>query len=400
MWSSTDRTDPNQNKQCCGCSACSNICSKNAITMKYDNEGFIYPIVDETKCIDCGICTKVCPVTNKCTSVNLYKKTYAGYTSDEQLLRKCTSGGFATELSRLIIGIGGVVFGVQYASDYVKAVYSVARTVNDLSAFTSSKYVQSEKGEIYRLVKEELKNGVPVLFVGCPCDVAALHHYLRDIPENLYTCELVCMGVTSYKIAEDYKKWSEKHNRSELTFINARSKAKGWFVPHLEEHFANGKKKYSTLFGTYYGYGFQVFNRPSCFTCQYRGQNGYADVRVGDFWGIKQDDPYWNEKGVSGIYVRSEKGLLLLEKLKDNGFNLFETDYETATLSNMSSYKNKPHKYVLLRDKFAKKYIDENGSLSSACWHTASFAFWVKHYVPDTFHSALKRMFHFFVDKR
>ena len=166
----------------------------------------------------------------------------------------------------------------------------------------------------------------------------------RPYGEELSLCkryyqELVCMGVTSPKIAIDYKAWTEKRNNSKLVSMNMRSKEKGWFVPHLEEHFANGKMECNTLFGTYIGYGFQVFNRPSCFFCQYRDTTGVGDIRVGDFWGIKETDAFWNSKGVSGIYVRTRKGLEFVDGLKDCDFKLFETDYILATRSNMSSFK-------------------------------------------------------------
>lgn len=400
MWSSSERTDPNTNKNCCGCSACEQVCSKSAIKMRADKEMFLYPVVDEDKCIDCGLCAKTCPVTNECKSDAPYLKTYAGYSTDESIMKHSTSGGFVTSLSHLVINKGGVVFGVTFSENFTHTQYTVAKTHDELQKLAGSKYIQVQKGDTFTQIKSYLVNGTLVLFVGCPCDVSGLKRYLRREYDNLLTCELVCMGVTSPKIAIDYKAWTEKRNNSKLVSLNMRSKEKGWFVPHLEEHFANGKMECNTLFGTYIGYGFQVFNRPSCFFCQYRDTTGVGDIRVGDFWGIKETDVFWNSKGVSGIYVRTRKGLEFVDGLKDCDFKLFETDYILATRSNMSSFKNKPVKYQQLRDKFAEVYIDQDKGLVAACRSTASFSFWVKHYVPDCFHVALKRFFHFFIDKR
>lgn len=398
-WSSINKTDSTLNAQCCGCEACANICGHNAIELRYDEEGFHYPVVDENRCTDCGLCQKVCPVFNECESKEPYKTTFAGYSSDGKTLEACATGGVATELSRLIIQQGGVVFGVAFTEDYVKSEYCVATTLEELDKFSGSKYVQSRKKDVYKQVKIHLNAQKLVLFVGCPCDVAALKLFLRKDYENLLTVELICMGVTSYRIAVSYKEWAEKKQRSQLTYLNARSKDRGWFVPHLETRFENGEKKIATLYGTYYGYGSQIFNRPSCYKCQYRGQTGVADIRIGDFWGIKQSDPYWNPNGVSVIYVRSEKGINYMNQLKQYGFSLFEVDYETASLSNFSSYKNKPQKYVELRKKFAKEFLHGKG-LKAACWRTASIGFVAKNIMPDSLHGLIKKIYHYFVDHK
>ena len=237
-----------------------------------------------------------------------------------------------------------------------------------------------------------------VLFVGCPCDVSALKLFLGKEYENLFTCELVCMGVTSYKIAEEYKEYTEKKNKAKLTFINARSKKNGWFVPHLEEHFDNGKTKLTTLFGSYYGYGFQVYNRPSCFQCRYRDKNGVADFRVGDFWGIKETDEFWNPNGVSCIFVRTERGLALLKEIEKRGFKLFETDYEKATVNNMSSLHNKAEKYIVLREKFARIYQEEG--LVRACKKTESFSVKLKRMLPKRMRAFAKKIYHKLHDKK
>ena len=206
------------------------------------------------------------------------------------------------------------------------------------------------------------------------------------------------MGVTSYKIAEEYKEYTEKKNKAKLTFINARSKKNGWFVPHLEEHFDNGKTKLTTLFGSYYGYGFQVYNRPSCFQCRYRDKNGVADFRVGDFWGIKETDEFWNPNGVSCIFVRTERGLALLKEIEKRGFKLFETDYEKATVNNMSSLHNKAEKYIVLREKFARIYQEEG--LVRACKKTESFSVKLKRMLPKRMRAFAKKIYHKLHDKK
>ena len=398
FWKDANNTHKDKQSQCCGCTACASICPVMAISMSYDKEGFLYPRLNEDLCLNCGRCLRVCPVYNECKDNNSYLQTYAGYSTDNEILSKSTSGGFATELSRLIISKGGLVFGVSYDENYVKARYSIAASIEDLLRFAGSKYIQAEKGPIFNEVKQNLLNGKLVLFTGLPCDIAALKLFLNKDYENLYTCELICMGVTSYKIAEDYKLWREKERNTSLVYLNARSKHNGWFVPHLEEHFSDGSKKYSTLFGTYYGRGFQIYNRSSCYECQYRGEVGLADFRIGDFWGIKKDDPYYNENGVSCIFVRTNKGMTLIKELGKVGFFLYQTDYLTATGNNMSSYTNKSLKYIKLKKRFLMEY--QRKGLGSACWSTADLGFIIKYLLPLKYTKNLKHLYHLIIDKK
>lgn len=398
MWKTDIDTNQENNVDCCGCSACENKCPVKAIKMKYDGEGFLYPLVDEKTCIDCGLCTKVCPIANSANINEPYLKTYAGYATDDSLLMNCTSGGFITALSLKIIKQGGLVAGVRYQNGCIKSEYYLGSTKEDVLQFSSSKYVQSEKSDVYRKIEQGIKQGKTILFVGCPCDVYALKRFLGKEHDNLLTCELVCMGVSSYRIAEEYKKYVERKYHDKLVKINTRSKKKGWFVPHLEEVYDTHRVRCNTLYGTYLGYGMQVYNRPSCFSCKFRGTNGAGDIRVGDFWGIKESDPYWNLNGVSCVFVRTQAGMKAFELLNSDEFVLFETDYETATLSNMSSRSNKPEKYVALRKRFADTF--QKDGLIAACRATGTISFWTKHFVPDVFHSGIKRFYHFFVDKR
>lgn len=397
FWQNETETDQKINKDCCGCSACADKCPKNAITMIYDKEGFLYPKVNTKLCINCSLCLKTCPIENGNKKNNPYIKTYAGYTLNEEIINNCTSGGLLTALSLKYIENDDIVAGVRYSKDFIKSEYFIGQSREDIISFSNSKYVQSEKNKIYKHVKEKLDNNKKVLFVGCPCEVSGLILFLNKDYKNLLTCELVCMGVSSYKIAESYKNYKEKKLKSKLLKINARSKRCGWFVPHLEEEYENGKNICKPLYGTYLGYGMQVYNRLSCFFCKYRDTNGVGDIRVGDFWGIKDTDKFWNPNGVSCIFIRNKKGLEALKLLNKTEFKLFETDYIKATRSNMSSYLNKSQKYLNLRNKFS--YIYENHGLIKACNVTGSISFWARRLLPENFLITVKKNFHKITDK-
>lgn len=395
VWLSEEKTTPDVRSGCSGCGACENSCPKQAISMLYDVEGFMYPKVDDKKCIECGKCVKVCPMIRKPEPKD-YIQTYAGYSNEADIIDKCASGGICTAISRYTIMQGGVVFGVKYSDDFIKSEYSKAETVEELNAFMTSKYVQSIKNHIFESVKNEAEKGRLVTFVGCPCDISALWLYLGKDYENLITCELVCMGVTSYKIAKEYiepriKKWGP------ISEFNSKGKRYGWFVPCLEERYNTRKKITKGFFGTYYGFGFTKFQRPSCSQCPYRGKIGRGDIRVGDFWGIQKKDKFWNPKGVSSIFVRTEKGMKLLQRIKSQKFSLYEVTYDKASVNNnMDLSKNYNEKQNAVREKFADTFLQKG--LVAACIKTATWEFWIKHFVPLMFANSLKHLRHSITD--
>lgn len=380
---------------CCGCEACANICSRNAISMQYDDEGFIYPNIQESLCVDCGACDKVCPGLRTQEKHNNYIKAFAGYSNNGSIIDNCASGGFATTISKIILKEKGAVFGVRYTPDLVHTEYVCVTDEKDLSQLMSSKYIQSRKNDIFKEIQVQLRDK-KVLFIGCPCDVAALKFFLKKDYENLYTCELICMGITSYKVAEDYKIYTEKRNKSALVDINVRSKKNGWFVPHLEERFENGRTKISAFFGSYYGYAFQVFNRPSCFRCKFRDKAGVGDFRIGDFWGIQKSDEFWNPRGVSCIFLRTTHGEELLRKCEEFNFQLFETTYEKA--SNNNNKVNKSEKLYKLRQEFAETY--KKKGLVSACKKTETFSVKLKRVLPKRLRFLAKKIYHKIRDKK
>ena len=155
------------------------------------------------------------------------------------------------------------MYGVRFNETYSASDYVRIDNEDDLWALCSSKYVQPTKSGIHAAVKADLKNGLKVLFVGCPCDVAGLKRYLRKDYGNLLTCELFCAGITSSKILDEYRAMREKKVGAKLMAFNVRNKEKGWFVQHIKEEYQNGKVYYKNHFGTYLGYGFLNFRRPS-----------------------------------------------------------------------------------------------------------------------------------------
>lgn len=398
FWLDSNSTDKTTRKSCCGCTACESICGKKAISMNADKEGFMYPVINKKLCVDCGLCVKVCPVVNECDNKKPYIKSYGGYSTNERVINSCASGGVATALSISTIENGGVVFGVQFNKDYDAAEYVKIETLDGLWSLCSSKYVQPSKSGVYVQVKNELAAGRKVLFVGCPCDIAGLKRFLYKDFDNLLTCELFCAGITTNKLLADYRSMREKKVGSKLVAFNVRNKEKGWFVQHIKEEYADGTTYFKNHFGTYLGYGFLTFRRPSCYHCQYKQDITMCDIKVGDFWGIKDTDPYWNPKGVSVILAKTQKGVNELESLKE--FDLYEIDYTKATINN-HGFMSKPGEALeAKREVFERVFIEETKGLEAACKATAPLSFWIKYYVPSSFHATMKKLFHAIIDKK
>jgi coenzyme F420-reducing hydrogenase beta subunit len=169
-----------QNKyDCYGCRSCEQICPKNAIEMTFDEEGFLYPILKENICIDCGLCNKVCPIEiKKSNLVEAIKIAIAAQALDKNILNKSSSGGLFTLLATSILKSGGTVYGAAYTSNMYVTHLRVT-SLEELEALRGSKYVQSDINNTYKQALSDLKKDIPVLFSGTPCQIHGLKLFLR-----------------------------------------------------------------------------------------------------------------------------------------------------------------------------------------------------------------------------
>lgn len=228
-----------QKTDCCGCEACVQRCPKQCISLKEDEEGFLYPIVNKDECIDCGLCEKVCPVINQNERHNPIK-VLAAKNKDENIRLKSSSGGIFTLLAESILDENGIVFGACF-NDKWEVTHGYTETKEGLSAFRGAKYVQSKIGDSYKQAKVFLKQNRKVLFSGTPCQIAGLKRYLRKEYDNLFTVDVICHGVPSPKVwrlyldkilnLKDGQHSASSHSADKKTRIggiNFRSKSTGW----------------------------------------------------------------------------------------------------------------------------------------------------------------------------
>ena len=270
---------------CCGCTACENICPHKAIVMQPDTLGFLYPKIDDSLCVDCGLCEKICSFhTDYDKSLNLLNPiAYAARHKDLQEIQTSQSGAAFVAFSDWILNEGGVVYGVGYVGHF-RVVHKKATTKAERNEFKGSKYVQSDLSSVFSQVEEDLKKGLIVLFSGTPCQTSGLRSYIKkSLQENLFLVDVVCHGVAAPFVWEDYLSFLEKREGQRLVETNFRDKSFGWRSQVESFLFSNGKKKtYSfTLYTT-------MTIRQSCMECPYTNLKRPSDITVADFWGVEK----------------------------------------------------------------------------------------------------------------
>ncbi len=322
---------------CCGCSACEAACPKSAITMSRDSEGFLRPVVDHEKCVDCGLCQRKCPVNTKAPAG--LRATYAAYSKDKAVRSSSSSGGIFAAVAREIIKQGGVVFGAGFDENMRVCHFAVSDN-KDLCKLMGSKYVQSDMGDTFKDIADHLRSGRKVLFAGTPCQVAGARNLFGD-REDLFLLDFICHGVPTPKIWDKYL----TEGFSGVTDASFRDKKRGWEEFSMRVDSENGEYNCSRYTDPYIRMFLEnVTLRPSCYSCQWKNPNFAADMTVGDFWGVSKIDPAWNDnKGTSVVVVRTAKGAAMAEKLGETCF-MAVTDENKAMSSNGMYYHSTPYK--------------------------------------------------------
>lgn len=302
-----------EKKKCTGCSACLNICPKNAIKMIPDDYGNIYPTIDKAKCINCNLCKTVCPQIN---NINLEKpkKCFAASNSSKSKRSKSSSGGIASILYEFIISVGGVGYGV--SSNLSEGLcFKRIESIKEIDDLKGSKYVHCYVNDIYKKVKKDLNNQEKVLFIGTPCQIAGLKKFLMKEYENLITVDIICHGVPSQKFLIDELKYNNI-NPKKVTKISFRNNNK-YIIRCLDSENKEEKIKESLYLNEFLKCNIM---RENCYSCQYANINRCSDITIGDFWGLHKDSKLYKEKesGVSVVLINTPKGSEIINKIKLN----------------------------------------------------------------------------------
>ena len=332
-----------QKEDCCGCSACVHVCKKQALTMVSDVEGFLYPMLNSDKCVECGACEKVCPMVNGAKSKNGHPlKILAAQLKDMALLQQSSSGGVFSAIEIEVIRRLGVVYGASFNSKQ-KLSHIRIDTIEGLNKLRGSKYLQSNLSDCFYDVKKDLKEGKLVYFVGTPCQVAGLKLFLRQDFNTLLTSDIVCHGTPSQKVFDCVITQIELTNKGIVQRYSFRDKSvMGWNCASsssLIHNLQNGTMKNLTYSASMRAY-FKAFigghlMRFSCYKCPFATEQRCSDITLADFWGLPRQHfkNFKVLKGVSLVMINTIKGKNFWDAITKN-LVVQEEKFENASKTN------------------------------------------------------------------
>lgn len=342
--------------RCCGCSSCAQRCPKRCITMVQDEEGFFYPKIDPTNCIDCKLCEKVCPILSP-RKEHEPVKVFAAKNPDDRVRMESSSGGIFTMLAESVIRDEGVVFGAAWDKNW-NVQHTYTESIEGLQKFRASKYVQSDINECYKQVELFLKETRKVLFSGTPCQIAGLKAFLHKDYDNLLSVECACHGVPSPGLWQKYL--DEVSKGKNISSINHRDKQTGWRNYSVVMKYDDGTELSEPHDNNPWIRAFikNLTLRPSCYNCAFKASYSQADITLADLWGDRILLPDQDEdKGITLTIVHSSKGenaVRNIEKVKE--FTLMDVaPYNGAVIS--SPPKHPRRLEFMLRIKKGESFI-------------------------------------------
>ncbi len=322
-------------EECYGCRSCEQICPKQCISVLPDNEGFLYPSVNEGVCANCGLCVKHCPVFNKIGDTS---PAYLGLRlKDNKELSESASGGVFAGFADYILENGGVVFGCAF-DENLQAQHIKINNKAELKLIKGSKYVASNTRETYREVSEILKDYPEknVFYTGTPCQISGLYSFLGNKPEKLFTADIICHGVPSQKLFNKYIEWLSLKANNKIIYYGFRDKdVSGWTCCGKTKT----KTKTKTINGAVDPYYSSFMRgetyRQCCYQCAFADiKKRPGDITMGDFWGVETAHPkFYSSKGVSCCLLNNDKGKFLFEKISSR-FDFIETSADKITRKN------------------------------------------------------------------
>lgn len=343
--------------KCCGCTACQHACPQNAITMKEDKQGFKYPEIDVLRCTHCGLCRKICPFTMLKKSATPHYQVFAARHKSKAVLERSSSGGMFTAFSDYVLDRGGTVYGCKYDSDF-KLVHLRVADRSGRDSLCGSKYVQSDLGDCYVQIREDLTDGKDVCFIGTPCQCAGLQSFLTKTDHSkLVTVALICHGVPSPKLFREYLDYCNEKRKAKITDYEQRPKHRHW--GHIERArfiYDNGDSDSDSVLSQGWKWLFysNAALRPCCYECPWAKGGHTADVTVGDYWGIEECMPdFYDRMGVSAVLINTPKGEYVFDEVADT-LEIRRSCFEDVIKKNPNL--TAPSKPLTDREKFWSVY--------------------------------------------
>lgn len=310
----------NDKSTCCGCHACANVCPNNCVTMKRDEEGFLYPVINNLQCVNCGLCESVCPEINVKIEIPFEQDGYIIQIKDDIIRAESTAGGAFTALARYFIKNNGIVFGVSMDEKFL-AHHIYVDTDEELKRFRNSKYIQSTIGEsLFKQIKLFLEEERLVCFSGTPCQIEGLKCFLRKEYDNLLTVDVVCRAVPSPMVFEKYLELQKKILGEAVKKVRFRDKYYGYKYSTLNIKTENNKGKYHRGIESdpwLRAFFSNICDRPSCYQCSFRKRYRVSDITIWDCFDVyKFSKEMDDDKGTTRMLVHTDKGRKILSQIK------------------------------------------------------------------------------------
>ena len=296
--------------------------------MTADEEGFLYPQVNAGQCSSCGLCTRICPAQKSAvSSPEQARSSFLVKHTDDDVRADSTSGGFFTAMAEWTFQQGGVVCAASFDSKF-RVVHTFAAAGDDLHHFRGSKYVQSDLKDCFVRIRDRLKAGQIVTFVGTPCQVYGLKAFLGRAYDHLYTVDVVCHGVPSPRLWDVYLQYQQRKYRSSVTDVQFRSKTYGYYSGSMRICFANGREylqggKMDMMLRSFYA---NLTLRPSCHACPFKVLERCADFSIYDTWHAEVKSE--SSKGFTNVIAHTQRADQLIRQLP--GLSVLGTDVGKA----------------------------------------------------------------------
>lgn len=305
-------------KRCSGCGACYSVCPKKCINMESDEEGFLYPVVNRSECVDCQLCEKICPIINKKnkTEIQMLKQTYIVQNKNKDVLEESTSGGYFSALCNYVFINNGIVFGVAY-DEQLGIRHTWIDEEKYLSMFRNSKYTQSQIGDSFIECKKLLEMGRLVCFSGTPCQIAGLKRYLKKDYDNLITIDVVCRGVPSPLLFKKYVEWLG--GTKIVKTVKFRDKYYGYFCSTMSIYYKDGQiKRREIRADPMLNLFFENYcSRPSCHNCSFKTIDRDSDFTVFDCWHANKYHSGFGEKGATAVIIHNNRAKNIFRSIQD-----------------------------------------------------------------------------------
>ena len=348
---------------CYGCGVCATVCAKKIIEITLNKDGFYEPkITDLDKCTNCGLCLDVCAFNHSELSLSERKiNSWAAWSNDEDVRRKCSSGGIGFELGKQLIERGYHAVGCRYDIVEHRAEHYIATTIEEFIQSIGSKYLQSYTVDGITPIQ---RRGQIYLITGTPCQIDSFRRMIRKFrcEDNFLLMDFFCHCVPSMWAWKAYIKMLEP-KIGKVTYASWRNKFEyGWHDSWLmgidgentskpvdwhdsynllirekksfiQSRMSQGDMFYKLFLG-------DICLGPQCEkNCKYKYDQSSADIRIGDLWGetYKKD-----QKGVSALVAFTDRGRDIIENLQN--VSLIEHPFDVVAEGQMK--KNAHHKEV------------------------------------------------------